>query len=99
MRNATMRAAAIERFGEPLQMRELPIPLPGSGQVRIRIAAAAVNPADLGMVEGRYRWREPVRFPLVPGWELAGAVDAVGGGGTHFHVGEQVIVPTGHPLP
>jgi len=98
MRNATMRAAAIERFGGPLQMRELPLPLPGPGQVRIRIAAAAVNPTDLGMVEGRYRWREPVRFPLVPGWELAGRVDAVGEGVTNFHVGDQVIAPTVHPL-
>ncbi len=98
MRNGTMRAAAIESFGGPLQMQELPIPVPGPGQVRIRIAAAAVNPADLGMVEGRYRWREPVRFPLVPGWELAGTVDAVGEGVTNFHAGDQVITPTVHPL-
>lgn len=98
MRNATMCAAAIERFGGPLHMCELPLPLPGPGQVRIRIAAAAVNPADLGMVEGKYRWSEPVRFPLVPGWELAGRVDAVGEGVTNFHVGDQVIAPTVHPL-
>jgi NADPH:quinone reductase-like Zn-dependent oxidoreductase len=93
-----MRAAAIERFGGPLQMRELPIPVPGSGQVQIRIAAAAVNPADLGMVEGRYRWREPIRFPLVPGWEVAGTVEMVGEGVTNFQVGDQVIAPTVHPL-
>jgi NADPH:quinone reductase-like Zn-dependent oxidoreductase len=98
MKNATMRAAAIERFGGPLQICELPIPLPGPGQVRIRIAAAAVNRADLGMVEGRYHWREPVRFPLVPGWELAGRVDAVGEGVTTFHMGDQVIALTVHPL-
>lgn len=98
MRNGTMRVAAVEHFGEPLQIRELPIPVPSSGQIRIRISAAAVNPADIGMIEGKYRWREPVRFPLVPGWELAGRVDAVGEEVTNFHVGDQVIAPTVHPL-
>lgn len=88
MRNTTLRTAVIERFGESLQLRELPIPIPGPGQVRIRIAAAAVNPADLGMVEGRYRWRERVRFPLVPGWELVGRVDMVGEDVTNFHMGD-----------
>src|SRR5579859_954978 len=98
MRNGTMRAAAIDGFGGPeqLHIQELPIPIPGSGQVRLRVAAAAVNPADLGMVEGRYHWREPVRFPLVPGWDVAGTVDLIGEGVTKFQVGEQVIAPTVH---
>jgi NADPH2:quinone reductase len=37
-----------------------------------------VNPADLGMVAGRYRWHDPVRFPLVPGYDVAGVDDATG---------------------
>jgi NADPH2:quinone reductase len=93
-----MRAAAIDRFGEPeqLSLQKFPLPIPGPGQVRIHIAAAAVNPADLGMVAGTYRWREPVRFPLVPGYDAAGSVDAIGEGVTSFHVGDLVIACSQH---
>jgi NADPH:quinone reductase len=95
-----MRAAAINRFGEPeqLSLQEFPLPTPGPGQVRIHIAAAAINPADLGMVAGTYRWREPVRFPLVPGYDAAGSVDAIGEGVSGFHVGDQVIACSQHSL-
>src|SRR5579884_1158854 len=98
MSNGTMRAAAIDAFGGPekLRVQELPLPTPGPEQVRIRMAAAAVNPADIGMVEGRYRWREPVRFPLVPGYDVAGSIDAVGESVTRFHVGDQVIATSQH---
>ena len=100
MNTGTMRAAAIDRFGGPeqLHIQELPLPIPGPGQVRIHIAAAAVNPADLGMVEGRYRWKEPVRFPLVPGYDAAGTIDAVGEGVTSVNLGDQVIVFSQHSL-
>lgn len=100
MSNKTMRAAAIDAFGGPekLRVQELPLPIPGPEQVCIRMAAAAVNPADIGMVEGKYRWREPVRFPLVPGYEVAGSVDAVGESVTRFHVGDQVIATSQHSL-
>jgi NADPH2:quinone reductase len=95
-----MRAAAIDRFGGPeqLSLQEFPVPTPNPGQVRIHIAAAAVNPADLGMVAGTYRWREPVRFPLVPGYDAAGSIDAIGEGVTNFHVGDQVIACSQHSL-
>ncbi|MFD0332144.1 alcohol dehydrogenase catalytic domain-containing protein [Streptacidiphilus monticola] len=42
------------------------MPQPGPGEVLIRVTAAAVNPADIGMRDGRYRWREPVRFLSSP---------------------------------
>lgn len=100
MSNRTMHAAAIEAFGETeqLRVRELPLPIPGPGQVRIRIVAAAVNPADPGMVKGTYRWREPVRFPLVPGYDAAGIVDAVGKDVIRFHEGDRVIAFSQHSL-
>ena len=37
--------------------------------------AAAVNPADLGMVAGNYRWYDGLRLPLVPGYDVAGVVE------------------------
>jgi NADPH2:quinone reductase len=67
-----MRAAGVEAFGQPLHDLTVPLPEATPGEVLIRVGAAAVNPADVGMVAGRYRWAEPVRFPLIPGYDVAG---------------------------
>lgn len=73
-----MIAVGVETFGRPLQPLRLPVTAPGPDEVLIRVGAAAVNPADLGMVAGRYRWHDEVRFPLVPGYDVAGTVEATG---------------------
>lgn len=36
----TMRAAVVEKFREPLVMRELPVPMPGPGQALVEIIAS-----------------------------------------------------------
>jgi NADPH:quinone reductase-like Zn-dependent oxidoreductase len=73
-----MQAAAITAFGEPLTVRTLPRPVAARGEVLVRVVVAAVNPADVGMVAGRYRWADPARFPLVPGYDVAGTVEGSG---------------------
>jgi NADPH2:quinone reductase len=73
-----MLAVGVEAFGRPLRPLRLPVPVPGPSEVLVRVAAAAVNPADLGMVAGRYRWHDPVRFPLVPGYDVAGVDEETG---------------------
>ncbi|NUP47205.1 MAG: NADP-dependent oxidoreductase [Catenulispora sp.] len=90
-----MTAMAVHEFGPPenlvpvrVQVRE-----PGEGEVLVRVKAAAVNPADLGMREGRYLWREPARMPLVPGYDVAGVVEA---GTERFPAGTAVIGYTAH---
>ncbi|KAA2257260.1 NADP-dependent oxidoreductase [Solihabitans fulvus] len=90
-----MRVAAVDEFGpvENLRPRTMPVREPGPGEALIRVTAAAVNPADLGMCEGRYRWREPVRFPLVPGYDVAGVVEV---GAPGWPVGTAVIAATAH---
>jgi NADPH:quinone reductase len=91
----TMRAAAVREFGPPdnLTILTLPVREPGPGEVLIRVAAAAVNPADLGMRDGSYRWHEPVRFPLVPGYDVAGIVEE---GTPDLPAGTSVIAMTAH---
>ncbi len=73
-----MVAMGVEAFGTPMRQLHIPVVPPDPGQLLIRVAAAAVNPADLGMVTGRYRWHDPVRFPLVPGYDVAGTVEGTG---------------------
>ncbi len=86
-----MRQVWIPRHGPPevLEVREAPLPEPGQGEVRIRVAAVGVNFAD---VVGRLgRNLDAPRPPYVPGYEVAGVVEAVGEGVTSTAVGARVI--------
>ncbi|MBX5467344.1 MAG: NADP-dependent oxidoreductase [Firmicutes bacterium] len=86
-----MKAVIIPRFGGPevLTVQDLPTPEPGPGQVRVRVRAATVNPTDLALRAGTHRVTQP--FPLIPGMELAGEIDAVGPEVTDRKVGEAVL--------
>jgi NADPH:quinone reductase len=88
-----MRAVGITHFGGPevLEIIELPLPRPGDGQVRIKVAAATVNPSDTAQRAGAFG-PPPGRPdpPYVPGWELAGIVDAVGPG-VSWRPGDRVL--------
>jgi NADPH:quinone reductase-like Zn-dependent oxidoreductase len=78
-------------FGAAGGIEELPIPEPGEGQLRVRVQAAGVNPADVGMAAGGAKDFMPTTFPLVPGLDLAGTVDAVGAGVDTLRVGDPVF--------
>lgn len=86
----SMRAMVLERAGEALQARELPVPVPGPDDVLIRVAACGVCRTDLHIVDGELG--EP-KLPLVPGHEVVGRVAAVGETVTQFAVGDRVGVP------
>lgn len=51
---------------------------PGTGQAVVRVEAAGVSFAEVGMLRGNYP-RQP-KFPFVPGYDLVGRVEQVGGG-------------------
>ncbi|MEY9856553.1 NADPH2:quinone reductase [Catenulispora sp. GAS73] len=91
----TMNAMAVHEFGpaENLIPTKLAIRDPAPGEVLIRVRAAAVNPADIGMREGRYVWPEPLRMPMVPGYDVAGVVEV---GTEAFPAGTAVIGYTAH---
>lgn len=89
-----MRRVWIPRIGAPevLELREEPDPTPGPGQVRVRVEAAGVNFADLMMRMGLYP--DAPRLPAVPGYEVAGTIDAVGAGVDPQREGTPVVVMT-----
>jgi NADPH:quinone reductase-like Zn-dependent oxidoreductase len=70
------------RYGGPevLSLSEAAIPQPGPGQVRIRVQAVAVNLIDAKVRSGRLDGIFPAQFPVLPGWDVAGVVDAAGDG-------------------
>jgi NADPH2:quinone reductase len=86
-----VRAYAIDEFGGPGSIHELPDPTPAEGQVRVRVEAASINPADVVMMKGYYKDMMEHRFPLVPGLDLGGVVDAVGAGVDGLGEGDPVF--------
>ncbi|WP_405488539.1 NADP-dependent oxidoreductase [Nocardia sp. NBC_00511] len=94
----TTNAITIESFGGPevLRLQEVPLPEPGPGDVLLRVEIAGVNPAELGMRDGRYPWAQEPRFPLIPGYDIAGVVESIGREVTGLAVGDQVTATTAH---
>ena len=80
----TYRAVMLTKKGGPevLQVVELPVQAPGLGQLRIRVTAAGVGATDVMMLSGNYPFAP--RIPFVPGYEVAGTVEALGPGVTGF---------------
>jgi NADPH:quinone reductase-like Zn-dependent oxidoreductase len=85
-------AITYSRYGGPevLSLSAAEIPQPGPGQVRIRVRAVAVNPIDAKVRSGRLDGVFPVQFPVLPGWDVAGVVDAAGDGASAA-VGDEVF--------
>ncbi|WP_042423034.1 NADP-dependent oxidoreductase [Streptacidiphilus anmyonensis] len=76
-----------------LRLTEVTPPDPGPGQVRIKVEAASVNPLDIKIRSGLMAKVAPAHFPVVPGLDAAGVVDAVGEG-ADAAVGDAVLGAT-----
>lgn len=81
-----MHAMVLAGSGQNLQWRELPEPLPGSGEIRLRIEACGVCRTDLHLLDGEL---PDIPYPLIPGHEIVGIVDAVGGPAPWTHPGRR----------
>jgi NADPH:quinone reductase-like Zn-dependent oxidoreductase len=90
-----MRAFALDEFGQPGSVHDLPDPEPAEKEVRVRVSAASINPFDNFVLQGYVKDRMEHRFPLVPSADLAGTVDAIGSGVDGFAVGDSVFGVTG----
>jgi len=92
-----MKAIVIDRYGTPdvLRLEEVATPVPGDGEVLVRVRASSVNPYDWHFLTGRPKLFRPAFGLLKPkyrilGADLAGQVEAVGPGVTHFVSGDEV---------
>jgi NADPH:quinone reductase len=90
-----MRAFAIDGFGEQGSVRDLPVPEPDEGQLRLRVVAAGMNPFDVSVIQGYVKDHMEHRFPLVPGMDASGTVDAVGAGVEGYAAGEEAFGSVG----
>jgi D-arabinose 1-dehydrogenase-like Zn-dependent alcohol dehydrogenase len=84
-----MRVVQVAKPNAPLELVERPVPEPGPREVGIKIEACGICYSDSYVVTGTY---PGVRYPAVPGHEIAGRIDAVGPGVTTWRVGQRVGV-------
>jgi alcohol dehydrogenase/propanol-preferring alcohol dehydrogenase len=84
-----MRAIQIAKKGAPLELVERELPQPGRGEVRVKVQACGVCHSDTVAKEGLF---PSIPYPIVPGHEVAGIVDAVGEGVVGWSVGTRVGV-------
>ncbi|AYG62071.1 quinone oxidoreductase family protein [Rhizobium jaguaris] len=88
-----MRAVQFSRFGPPdvLQVVKLPLPELAPGEVLVRVQATGVNYFEVLMRADRYAVTP--ELPMIPGVEVAGVVEWVGGGADPALLGARVGVP------
>jgi NADPH:quinone reductase-like Zn-dependent oxidoreductase len=88
-----MRAVRFDNYGgiEVLEVREVEDPTAAPGGVVVAVKAAALNPGEIGIREGRLHDRWPATFPSGQGTDLAGVVHSVGPDVTKFSEGDEVL--------
>ena len=85
-----MHAMVLAARGARLTPLERPDPIPGPGQVRVKISACGVCRTDLHVVDGEL---PDIPYPIIPGHEVVGRVEALGAGVTGLKMGMRVGVP------
>jgi propanol-preferring alcohol dehydrogenase len=85
-----MKAMILQAAGEKLVPVERPDPEPGPGQVRVTITACGVCRTDLHVLDGEL---PHIKYPIIPGHEIVGRVEALGEGVTSLKIGQRVGIP------
>jgi propanol-preferring alcohol dehydrogenase len=85
-----MKAMVLEKPGAPLVWTELPDRQPGPGQIRVKVLACGVCRTDLHVLDGELP--DP-KYPIIPGHEIVGRIDAIGAGVEGLSLDERVGIP------
>ncbi|MGE0388743.1 MAG: zinc-binding alcohol dehydrogenase [Candidatus Nitrosocosmicus sp.] len=96
-----MKGAQIIKTNQPLEIDEIKIPKPEGNQVLVKVIASGVCHSDLHLWEGGYAGPKGVfmkvedrgvKFPLIPGHEIAGKIEETGHAVNNVQVGDSVLV-------
>lgn len=88
-----MRAAVYDKYGDAdvITVREHDDPPVGPDTILVRAKATSVNPVDWKIRRGYLQGAYPHHLPIIPGWDVAGVVEAVGPAViTGLEVGDEV---------
>ena len=90
-----MRVALVQELGgiDSVELQERPDPTPAAGQAVVKVEGAGVGPWDVAAISGAFG--RPA-LPYIPGFEVAGVVEAVGDG-VDVRPGERVWASLGIP--
>ena len=84
-----MKAVEYDRYGPAtvLALREAPRPIPGPGEFLVRVRAAALNPKDVIVRSGKFRFLSGRGFPRRVGFDWSGEIAEVGAEVTGVTIG------------
>lgn len=83
------KAVQIARPNGTFSMQNLDYPSPQGDQVLIKISACGICHSDSLAVEGSF---PGLKYPIVPGHEIAGTVESIGPGALRLKIGDRVAV-------
>ena len=88
----TMKAIVVHQFGGPevLKLEVVPRPEPKEDEILVKVIAAGVNSFDGGLRSGTWAKIFKINLPWIPGYDIAGTVEKVGGKVTKFKAGDPV---------
>jgi NADPH:quinone reductase-like Zn-dependent oxidoreductase len=88
-----MKAVTYSSYGGPevLEYTGIPDPKVGPDAILVRVKASSVNPVDWKIRQGHLDAVMDVFFPAIPGWDVAGVVEAVGPAVFEFAPGDEVM--------
>ncbi|MGC4051239.1 MAG: NAD(P)-dependent alcohol dehydrogenase [Paludibaculum sp.] len=93
-----MLAARMHGYKQPLVLEEVKIPEIGPDQVLVRVGGAGMCRSDVQLVDGYFHGALNLKFPITPGHEIAGLVEAIGDrvpAAAEISVGDAVVVAAG----
>ena len=103
MSNTTMKAIRLHEHGGPEVLRYEEVPVPGlkPGEVLVRVHAVGINPPDWYLRDGMQNLPPETRpkfdFPVIPGTDVSGVVEAVAAGRGRLRRRRRGLRPA--PLP
>jgi len=88
-----MKAVQLHAYGgvDQLHYEEVSAPEPQPDEVLVKVIATSVNPIDWKIRSGEVKDRMPVKFPFIPGRDVAGEITAVGAAVKEFKPGQKVM--------
>lgn len=99
-----MKAIRLHAFGGPevLRYEDAPKPELKAGEVLVRVHAIGINPPDWYLRDG-YRmlpleWQPQVSFPVIPGTDISGVVEAIADDVENVSVGDEVYSMVRFPV-
>src|SRR5215470_8575644 len=85
----SMRSFVVFGPNRPLEPQKKQVPEPGPNEVRLKVQACGICHSDSFAIEGTF---PHIRYPVVPGHEIAGVIDAVGKEVQDWNVGQRAGV-------